>query len=384
MASLFGDDADLDEKIAEIEEPGEPVDLSPRSNPDLLGHEDIEQSLLADFNLGRLPHAIILAGPAGIGKATLAYRIARFLLAQKPAEDSLFGAPAAPETLYIKPADPVFRRVASGGHADLITIERELDEKKGRLKNDISVDSVRRVPPFLRKTAAEGGWRCVIVDGADYLNTNSQNALLKILEEPPKKTLLILTTAQPGIFLPTIRSRCRLFHVEPLSEKNMTALLDKMSPGLATEEKSVLFRLAQGSIGKALQYHADGGVAVYKDLLKAASTLPNLDVVAVHELADKIGRSEAGFEAARDILTQWCARHAQARARGLPARDILPGDAAVFDKIAGLYSPRHFFDTWEKISQLFLQTEIYNLDKRQAVIGAFLMLQNPAHQGLNV
>jgi len=88
----------------------------------------------------------------------------------------------------------VFHRVASSGHADLMTVEREFDEKKGRLKNDISVESVRRIHPFVRMTAAEGGWRVVIVDGAEYLNASSQNALLKVLEEPPKKTVLILTT----------------------------------------------------------------------------------------------------------------------------------------------------------------------------------------------
>lgn len=368
MASLFAadDDIELDDKIAEIEQDTpEPVDLTPRTNPDLLGHEDTEKALLADFNAGRLPHALILAGPQGIGKATLAFRLARFLLSQKPQEDSLFGAPEPPKSLYIKLDDPVFRRVASGGHADLLTVEREFDEKKARLKNDISVESVRKIAPFLRKTAAESGWRCVIVDGAECLNASSQNALLKILEEPPAQTVLILTTTQPGLFLPTIRSRCRMIALKALPEKTVSALLDKMAPALSGEEKTTLCALARGSIGKAMQYHADGGLALYKDLLKAASTLPELDVVAIHDLAEKIARSEAGFETARDVITNWCAEKASAQARG--------GQDA-----------RAPFTAWEKISQLFRHAENYNLDKKQAVISAFLTLQDPAHPGLSV
>ena len=240
MVSLFAadEDIDLDDKIADIEkdDPPEPVELSPRANPELLGHEDAEKTLLAGFNAGRMPHALILAGPAGIGKATLAFRLTRFLLAQQEQESGLFGEPEKPQSLYIKSDDPVFRRVASGGHADLLTVERELDEKKGRLKNDISVESVRRIAPFLRKPAAEGGWRAVIVDGAECLNASSQNALLKILEEPPAKTVLILTTTQPGIFLPTIRSRCRMVHLEALPDKTVPRCSIKWRRDLAARK----------------------------------------------------------------------------------------------------------------------------------------------------
>jgi DNA polymerase-3 subunit delta' len=202
---------------------------------------------------------------------------------------------------------------------------------------------------------------------------------LKILEEPPSKTVLILTTSQPGAFLPTIRSRCRMVQMEPLSDNTVSTLLDKFSPGIGGEEKMALIRLADGSIGRAMHYHADGGVALHKDLLKAAATLPDLDTVLVHDLAEKIGRfgAEQSFEIAREIMTGWCARQARAQARGEQA-------AGALDKIAGLYPPRHFFDTWEKMSQLFHQTEVYNLDKRQAILGAFLMLQKPEYQGLNI
>lgn len=396
MVSLFADEdenleADMDAAGALADEaagPAEAEELTPRSNPDCIGHEQVEKSILADFNAGRMPHAIILAGPPGIGKATLAYRLARFLLSQgaESAGGGLFGDAAPPENLYVAPEHPVFRRVLSGGHADLLTVEREFDEKRGRLKNDISVETVRRIHPFLRKTAAEGGWRVVIVDSAEYLNQSSQNALLKILEEPPKKTVLILTTAQPGGFLPTIRSRCRMIPVAPLGDMQMSQLLDRMAPGLAGAQKAMLVKLAEGSIGRALQFHADDGIALYQDLLKAASTLPDLDMLLVHDLAEKFGKfgAERSFDTACDVMTGWCARLARLQARGQPILDVLPGDAEVFQRLAALYPPQHFIETWEKLSRFFAQVDSYNLDKRQAIIASFQMLQNPNHPGLTL
>lgn len=395
MASLFADeeaddeafdDSDIDSMV-DAAAPEGGADITPRANPECLGHETIEKMLLADFNAGRMPHAIVLSGAPGIGKATLAYRLARFLLSQsEEAGASLFGDAAPPENLYVAPDHPVFRRVASGGHADLMTVEREFDEKRGRLKNDISVESVRRIHPFLRKTAAEGGWRVVIVDSAEHLNQSSQNALLKILEEPPKKTVLILTTAQPGGFLPTIRSRCRMIPMDGLSDEVMQELLDKFAPGLPPAQKSMLVTLAEGSLGRALQFHEDGGIALYQDLLQAASTLPELDLVLVHDLAEKFGKfgAERSFETACGILTGWCERITRLQARGLPIADVLPGDGTVFQRLTGIYPPRHFLETWEKLTKLFHQTDVYNLDKRQALITSFLMLQNPDHPGLNI
>jgi DNA polymerase-3 subunit delta' len=390
MSSLFDEEETLDALASEVDaaEPAAPVDVSPRSNPDFIGHESVEKALLHDFLTARLPHALILAGPPGIGKATLAFRLARFLLSQSEEQGGgLFGDAAPPPTsLYLKPEHPVFRRVVSSGHADLVTIEREFDEKKGRLKTEISVEAVRRIHPFLQFTAAEGGWRVVIVDSAEYLNTSSQNALLKILEEPPKKTVLILTTSQPGSFLPTIRSRCRMIAMEPLSEKVIGTLLDKMAPGLAMEEKTILCRLAEGSIGRALQFYQDDGVALYKELLKVASTIPALDMVELHKLAEKLGKygAEQSYTTATQIIIGWCERQARAAARGQTVVDVLPGDAAVFQKIGENYPPNHFLNAYEKISQLVLQTDNYNLDKKQAIIGAFLALQKVDYQGLGI
>lgn len=392
MSGLFSDmeeddfDTMADAAMGEVDTAaGDAEPVGPRGNADLFGHETAEAQLLADFNAGRMPHAIILAGPAGIGKATLAYRLARFMLSQSDEGDSLFGAPVAPETLAVDSKHAVFSRVASGGHADLLVIERAYDEKKGKLKKNISAEDARSIAPFLRKTAAEGGWRVVIVDGAEDLNPTSQNALLKILEEPPSKALLILTTTQPGAFLPTIRSRCRMVHLKPLEDATVEKLLLRSHPSLSLQEKSILLRIGAGSIGKAQQFYADDGITVYKSLLAVAQNMPQIDMVQVHEIADKLGRgSEDIFALTEEIMTGWCDHITRAAARGYAPADILPGDSALFAVWQSSFAPGHFLQAGDKLRQLFSACVRFNLDKRQTIISAFMVLHNPDHQALAV
>lgn len=393
MSGLFSDmdeddfDAMADAAVAEADGAqaltADP--MTPRGNTDLFGHEAVEEHLLADFNAGRMPHAIILAGPAGIGKATLAYRLARFMLSQGQEGDSLFGAPPKPQTLAVEGKHEVFSRVASGGHADLLVIERGFDDKKGKLKKNISAEDARSIAPFLRKTAAEGGWRVVIVDGAEDLNAASQNALLKILEEPPSKALLILTTTQPGAFLPTIRSRCRMVHMKPLADAVVEKLLLRSHPALSVQEKSILLRIGAGSIGKAQQFYADDGITVYKGLLAVAQNMPQVDMIQVHDLADKLGRgSEDVFALTEEIMTGWCDHIARCAARGMAPGDILPGDSALFSAWQMSLGAEHFLQAGDKLRQLFGACTRFNLDKRQTIISAFMVLQNPDHQALAV
>src|SRR5438105_1801754 len=155
---------------------------APRANPDLLGHETAEEALRRLFRSGRMPHGLLLSGPRGIGKATLAFRLARFVLANGAEQASLLAAPANHDGrgLAIPPESGVFRRVASGGHADLLTVERAYDARRKRMRSEIVAEDAREIASFLHLTPAEGGWRVVIVDGADEMNRSAANALLKI------------------------------------------------------------------------------------------------------------------------------------------------------------------------------------------------------------
>src|SRR6266436_8387390 len=189
---------------------------APRANPELVGHDGAEQELRRLDEMGRLPHAILLSGPRGIGKATLAFRLARFLLAKNEERSG-----TAADGLAVDPESGVFRRVAAGGHADLLTIERAYDARRRRLRGEIVVEEAREITGFFRLTAAEEGWRIVVVDGAEEMNRNAASALLKILEEPPRRGLLLVVAHSPGRLLPTIRSRCRRLALRALAAEDV-------------------------------------------------------------------------------------------------------------------------------------------------------------------
>jgi DNA polymerase-3 subunit delta' len=185
----------------------------PRETTELFGHREAETALLAAYRSGRIPHAWLIGGPQGIGKATLAYRMARFVLAHaNPMSPSAQGA----ETLALDPDHPVARQVTAGAHGGLLVLERGLNDR-GVMRTVITVDETRETISFFGSTAAVEGWRVCIVDTVDELNPNAANALLKILEEPPQKSLFLLVSHSPARALPTILSRCRKLPLRPLA-----------------------------------------------------------------------------------------------------------------------------------------------------------------------
>jgi DNA polymerase-3 subunit delta' len=186
----------------------------PRETLTLYGHTETELAFLEAYRGARMPHAWLIGGPRGIGKATLAYRMARFVFAHPdPSAPAVRAAP----TLALPPDNAAVHRVVARGHSDLLALERGINPETGKLRTQIQVDDVRRSVGFFGSTAGEGGWRICIVDSADELNDAGANALLKILEEPPAKSLLLIVSHAPGRLLPTIRSRCRKLALRPLA-----------------------------------------------------------------------------------------------------------------------------------------------------------------------
>jgi len=280
---------------------------APRANPRLEGQEQAEAMLRAALDSGRLAHAWILSGPRGVGKATLAYRLARYLFT---AGRELSPPPGAePGRLTVAADHPAAARVASGGHADLTAAGIGWDEKNKRWRRELVVDEIRRIPPFLRRTPAEGGWRVAVVDPAEAMNRHAQNAVLKILEEPPERAVLLLVCESPGQLIPTIRSRCRHLELAPLPAATVDSLLAEYCPDLEAQERAALARLSAGSIGRAVTLWARGGLDCHRALLAVLSAPGGLDRVAAHDLAERAGRDNgAAFDLIAELIQGWVTR----------------------------------------------------------------------------
>lgn len=359
----------------------------PRANPLLVGQEAAEATFLSACQSGKLPHAWLIAGPPGIGKASFAYRIARFALnggigGKSDDGPSLFGdAPAADNlpsgSLEVDPASTVFRQVAAASHPDLLSVERGINERTKKERSEIVVEDARRVAGFLHKTASGKGWRVVVIDSVDEMNRNAANAILKILEEPPANALLLLVSHSPGRLLPTIRSRCRLLRLSPLPETDMDRLLAHYLPEESGENRLLLTRLAEGSIGGALALHAAGGMALYRDLVGLLAALPDLEARKLHAFAGRFERpgTEAAFQTAMSLLADWIARLARAKGLGQAPQPVLVEEEAALRRLATLHSLDRWLELWEKVRHLTARTDAINLDRKQVVIGAFLALQ---------
>ena len=353
---------------------------APSNTETLVGQSTAETTLLNAFSGGRLAHAWLFYGPRGIGKATLAYRFARYVLAHGgPAALGTF-APPQDASLTMAADNPVFRRVASGAHADLMRVERSWDEKRKRVRDEIVVADVRALAGFFAMTPAEGGWRIAIVDSADEMNRNAANALLKILEEPPKQGLLLLVSHAPGRLLPTIRSRCRKLALDPLRPDAIAALLEERAPDLSAVDRETLANLADGSFGRALEMAGQGGVGVYRELIGSLAKLPELDVPAIHALGDRLARRGAGasYTLFTELLVWWLARYIRHAASQSAMPPYIPGEDALVRSLTQRADLEQWVDVWEKISIFFTRAEAANLDKKQTILIVFSALSDAA------
>jgi DNA polymerase-3 subunit delta' len=327
---------------------------APRENPWFIGHTAAQAAIAGAVQGGRLHHAWLITGAEGVGKATLAYRFARRLLAGG------VGGLEMPAT------HPVFRRIAAGTHADLLTVEREWDEKKKRMKKQIAAETAREIPPFLHLTPAEGGWRVVILDGAEDVNPQSANALLKVLEEPPSRAILILVCSAAGRLLPTIRSRCRHLALAPLSAGEMDQAMALYRPDLPEEDRRVLADLAEGSPGRALALAEDGGLKLAAMVGEVLAAGPGIALTRAYEMSDAL-RDQAAFETFMALLQRGIAAAVTATLRG--------NADSVQARLVAARTPLRWAEVAEGLARLAADTERANMDRRQAVVAGLAMVR---------
>lgn len=323
--------------------PGAP---HPRERTELFGHAEAEATVAAAFAQGRLPHAWLVGGLEGIGKATLAYRIARFVLSN-PNRDT--------ESLHVAAGHPVSRQIAAQAHPDLLVLRRVAEDGK-KLPSEIPAAQARKSVGFFGFTAAYGGYRVCIVDSIDEMNRFGANALLKVLEEPPPRSLLLIVSHTPGRVLATIRSRCQRLMLRPLSTEDVTRALQSLAPEMEDLPVDRIPQAAEasgGSVGHALSLLMGEGLEVRNLTREALARLPTTDGLALHALGDRMAGGE-GLAIFAETVEDWLADAARGPAE--PARLA------------------RFAETWEKVRRAAAEAEVFRLDRRPLVFQVFAML----------
>ncbi len=347
----------------------------PRHTRNLFGHAGAENLLAEAVASRKLHHGWVISGSAGVGKATLAYRLARHLLAD-PSERDPFA-----QTLAIDPETRAARQVAALSHPGLLVLRRPYDTKAKRFAQSITVDEVRRLRSFLAHSADAGQWRVVIVDTADDLNVNAANAILKSLEEPPVQTVFVLLTSEPGRLLPTIRSRCRTLDLASLGLDDLKRAVaqafaggDAEPPGAQDWER--LAELSGGSVRRALTISSSGGLKTYERVLALVSALPRVDWGAVHTLGDELAgaAAEQKLEAFFDFLFGLLHRIIRARATGQGSG----ADLQLAQKLIGDGRLPHWARAWEELQSEKSTALDLNLDRKALILATVGKLEGVA------
>ncbi|MBR9844334.1 MAG: DNA polymerase III subunit delta' [Rhodobacteraceae bacterium] len=355
----------------------------PRETMRLFGQETAEAGFLEAFNSGRLHHAWLLTGPRGTGKATLAWRIARFLLATPITQGGgLFGdAPPTYETMDISPDHPVAHRLLARSEPGLHSITRSINEKTGKLRDMIVVDDIRKLTHFLTMSAADGGRRVVIVDAADEMNVNAANALLKMLEEPPANTTIFLISHQPSRLLPTIRSRCRELRLTPLSPEDMQQAL--MQAGADERaETPALAALSAGSVGEAMRLMRLGGLEMYAEIVAIYAGDRGPDRPRALKLAEAAATrgAEDRFDLLLTMFDTFLARLARTGATGQPPHpEAAPGEADLLLRLApNPHKARAWAEIAQTISDRTRHGQAVNLDPAALVLDTVFKITETA------
>lgn len=321
--------------------------IAPAVNVKLFGHEEAEAFLARTYRSGKGHHAILIEGPEGIGKATLAFRFANHVLTHPDPT-------SAPERIADPdPGSAVSRQIASGASHNLLYLTRPVDEKTGKVKTAITIDEVRRAGHFFSQTSGTGGWRIVIIDPADDLNRNAANAILKILEEPPKRAMFLVLSHAPGKLLPTIRSRCLPLKLSALSDTAMRQALGQLGLAIAGEQAERVLSLSKGSVAQALKLANYGGADIIEAFQKLLSENGPAARKTMYKLAEALSAKDS------DVAFGFFTEH---------LGEFLMGEARAAALSGELGRAEHFAKLSSTITEQLAIAGAYNLERKQTIL----------------
>ena len=403
-------------------------DNNPKTNPYLLSHLRQEEEFFSSFKSSKLHHSWLIVGPRGIGKATLAYRIARYIFTLIDADhfknlnikidqsaqivdnsvyyeedddeddytndmeffddsesDSQLSSSVSTKSddleeldtspLKLPKSHPVFERLIAGGLTDLFIVEREYNDTTKKLKTEISIEQIRALKEFFSKTSSEGGYRVAIIDSVDEMNPNSSNALLKILEEAPKKSLLLLICHNINGVLPTIKSRCRILKLSPITNDNMDILLRNYLPDIDEQSHNTLLNISGGSIGLALNIYNNNGLELQRQILKIIPEIFNKKNAGILDVANIIN-SEEMFKIFEHIILNFIENAIKFKS-GITLKNIDDVETIALQTITSYYKNiKALFGIRESLLKNFRLYPILNLDITALVISTFERMKN--------
>jgi len=339
----------------------------PRLQESLFGHKQAMEQMVAAAHSGAMHHAWLISGPKGVGKATLAWRFTRAVLAR--------GLSACPDDLSLPADDKTFRLVAAMAHPDVIVLRRPWDAEKKKFKSELPVDDVRRLRSFFSRHPSFGNVQLAVIDCMDDMNLQAQNALLKILEEPPKAAILLLVAHTPGLLLPTIRSRCRMLQLRPLPQDTMREALQRLAPQADGDQLELAATLAPGAPGQAAALAASGMTGAYQQILGVLATLPQLNHAMIHGLSEQFMKQfpDRGISGFSYLLSLAIQRHLRTQ---MGTASPLPAERQAFDRMGHALTAIRWSEICAGLQASEQRASALNQDKKQFVLNAFYSLDS--------
>ena len=359
----------------------------PKVTETLFGHQFAEQEFMNCFKSGKLHHGWLITGAKGIGKATFAWQMAKFLLTQPiPSMEpkGLFGNSDENQNndLGENLKKAMIARILAESEPRLVVVRKSFDEKRKTFRSSIRVDEVRHLKTFFSLSVSDGGGRVAIIDCAEDMNINAANALLKTLEEPPKNTIFLLVSHNPQSLLPTIKSRCRELKLKDLTERDLNSALKQMNLNIPENDSKIYSLLCSGSVGKSIRFLEHDGAGLYRALLSFLNQLPNLNGFELEKFIGTFSgnKNRRRLELFIELLNMVIARLSKAGIMGYSSADkILEEEKEIFTKLC---QNRITAKKWAELAQT--QSEnlkhglAVNLDPSSLILDTFFRIEDCA------